>query len=364
MNRAHFLPGQRRILVIRPDRIGDVVLATPLIRALRKSFPTAYIAAMVRPNVQEVLWNNPHLDEILLYDPDGIHAGWGGFWRMVRTLRSKAFDTALLLLPVERIAWMLFFAGVPRRMGVGFKLYEALTFMRTVSRRRYIPLRHEADYCLDLGRAIGVSPDGLKTEIFLTDLEREQGADYLRKRGASLSGVKVGIQVGSGGSSPNWEPQRYVELARQILEQLSDVTIILTGSSEEKDYGYLFSSLSKGRIVPAYVELAEPTDGRVRLLASIISQLDLLITPSTGPMHIAAALGVPTVSLFCPLPACSPILWGPQGNVSCVVMPPASYCLSKCPRDPKVCKFEAITVERVVQAVNELLELLKQSKDV
>ena len=125
---------QERILVIRTDRIGDVVLATPLIRGLRRRFPGAYIAAMVRPYTRELLLQNPHLDEILVDDPDGAHAGGRGFWGQVRLLRKHRFDTALLLLPTERLAWILFFSGIRTRVSVGLRLYQALTFMKTVSR--------------------------------------------------------------------------------------------------------------------------------------------------------------------------------------------------------------------------------------
>ncbi len=183
----------RRILIVRTDRIGDVVLATPLIRALRRSFPDAYLAALVRPYTRDVLLHNPHLNDLLVDDPERDHAGRTGFWKQVRMLRSQRFDTALLLLPTERLAWMLFLAGIRRRIGVGTRLYQVLTFMRTVSRHKYVPLRHEADYCLDLGRAIGATDDGLRAEVFVTEEERKRASAILGQRG---------ILVGPEGEDP------------------------------------------------------------------------------------------------------------------------------------------------------------------
>ena len=123
----------RRILVIRPDRVGDVVLATPVIRALRRHFPDAFLAAMVRPATEPVLRGNPHLDEILIDDWEQTHAGTRGALDRRRLLRARRFDTALMLLPTERHAWMTVLAGIRTRIGVGTKLYQVLTFTRTVS---------------------------------------------------------------------------------------------------------------------------------------------------------------------------------------------------------------------------------------
>ncbi|NOY05678.1 MAG: glycosyltransferase family 9 protein, partial [Chlorobi bacterium] len=89
----------RRILIIRPDRIGDVIMATPLIRALRQTSPEAFIAALVRPHTAPLLRHNPHLDRILLDDFEGADGGRKGFRAKVRELRRLKFDTALMLLP-------------------------------------------------------------------------------------------------------------------------------------------------------------------------------------------------------------------------------------------------------------------------
>lgn len=194
----------RRILIVRTDRIGDVVLATPLIRAIRQTYPAAFIAVMVRPYTVSLLEENPSIDEIIVDDIDGKHKGRKGFWKQAAALRKRRFDTALLLLPTERAAWMLLCAGIRSRIGVGHKLYEMLTLMRTVSRHHYIPLRHEADYCLDLGRAIGVRSNDLSTEIFLTEKERVNAWKLLETLGVdhpnfvSVGRTIIGINPGAG----------------------------------------------------------------------------------------------------------------------------------------------------------------------
>ncbi|MDL1891990.1 glycosyltransferase family 9 protein [Sphingobacteriales bacterium CHB3] len=328
----------RRILVVRTDRIGDVVLATPLIRALRRTFPDAFIGAMVRPYTRDVLLHNPHLNEIIIDDPSGEHAGRSGFWKQVMALRQRRYDTALLLLPTERAAWMLFWAGIPRRVGVGTKLYGVLTFMQGVSRRKYIPLRHEADYCLDLARKIGVLTDDLSTEVFLTSDERKRGKEILREAGAKEDDLLVGFHIGSGNSAPNWEPAKYGELAEFLIRRTpKSLKIIFTDGTNT-------ASLPRN---PHLIDLRAKLT--LRELMSVLSHERVLFSSSTGPMHIAAALRVPTVSLFCPLTACSPTLWGPKGNDAHVILPHEGYCSKQCPGDPKVCRLDDPSVERVAE---------------
>jgi heptosyltransferase-2 len=347
----------RRILVIRTDRIGDVVLATPLIRALRQTFPSAFIAAMVRPHTKDILLKNPHLNDILLDNSENKHRGRGGFWRQVKTLRRYKFDTALLLLPTERLAWMLLCAGIRTRISVGLILYEVLTLMKTVSRRKYVPLRHEADSCLDLGRAIGVKDDNLAVEVFLLDSEREGARDILRSRGISNEArdgsFVVGIHPGGGKSAPNWHIERYVELV-DLLLQRDNLRIVVTGSQQEKDFSKHFRRLDSLRIADLIGQVT------LRELIALISHYAVLVSASTGPMHIAAALKVPTVSMFCPLTACSPRLWGPQGNVAEIVLPPENYCEHQCPGDPHICDFEGgVDPTTIDDRVMEMLARLK-----
>ncbi|HXG00893.1 MAG TPA: glycosyltransferase family 9 protein [Bacteroidota bacterium] len=333
-----------RILVVRTDRLGDVVLATPLIRALRQTFPDAFIGAMVQPYARDLLLHNPHLNDIFVDDPKGEHAGRRGFWKQVKALRSRRYDTALLLLPTERAAWMLFFAGIPRRIGTGTKFYGVITGMRGVSRHKYIPLRHEADYCLDLGRKIGVRTNDLSTELFLTEQERDLAREILRQAGAEDDDILLGFHVSNGNSAPNWEESRYGELAELIVARTPEsVKIVYTDTKNQP-------SLPAGkRILDLRGKLT------LRELMGVLTHLRFLFSSSTGPMHMAAALRVPTISLFSPLSGASPTLWGPQGNQATIIFPPEGYCQQRCPGDPKKCRLEEITVEHVAEIMLQWL---------
>jgi len=326
----------RRILVVRTDRLGDVVLATPLIRALRQTFPDAFIGAMVQPYARDLLLHNPHLNDIFVDDPRGEHAGRRGFWRQVRALRTRRYDTALLLMPTERAAWMLFFAGIPRRIGVGTKFYGVITGMRGVSRHKYIPLRHEADYCLELGRTIGVRTNDLTTELFLTEQERQRGWEILQSAGAQERDTLLGFHVSNGNSAPNWQAERYSALAELITTRTTEnVKIVFTDAKNDTPL------VRSKRILDLRGRLT------LRELMGVLTHLRCLFSSSTGPMHMAAALRVPTISLFSPLSGASPTLWGPKGNDATIIFPPEGYCQVRCPRDPKKCTLEEISVEQV-----------------
>ncbi len=184
--------------------------------------------------------------------------------------------------------------------------------------------RHEAEYSMDLARSIGVRTDDVTPEIHLTP---EEDARAQARRAAEGTRRRViGLHTTSGRSAPNWAPENWRRLARRL--RASDrVRVVVTDN-----------------VVPA--ELADlegveyPNVGAdLRGAMVTLQSLDLLVSASTGPMHMAAALKVPTLSLFCPLPACEPALWGPVGNTADFVLPEAEYCRDRCPGDPHVCRL-------------------------
>ena len=334
----------RRILIIRPDRIGDVVLTTPLIRAVKKSFPGSFVGVMVGSNAAPLLLHNPNVDVLITDDPEGKDSGQRGFWRMVKFLRSHKFDTGLMPLPRERHAWMMLLAGISTRIGVGGKLFQIITGTQSVSRNKYIPLRHEADYVMDLGRKIGVTDDTVLPELFPSDDEKNSALQRLASKGISPTKPIVGINPSSGGSVPNWTLGRYIELIEVLAKRYQ---IVINISNKDDEIEKMLTPVLRPGIV---------TDrGDVRELIALCASIDVLVSSSTGTMHIAAALGVPTVSLFCPLPACSPQLWGPLGNRAEIILPGLNYCQSQCPKDPKNCPLEDISVATVVQRVEKVL---------
>ena len=127
----------KRILIVRTDRVGDVVMITAIPREIKKLYPDAFVATLTQPNTAKILENNPYIDEIITDD-----LSKDTFWKVVKKIKSLKFDYGLLVHSTERAAYQLFWAGVKQRIGVGKILYQVITLMKSVSRNRYNPLRH------------------------------------------------------------------------------------------------------------------------------------------------------------------------------------------------------------------------------
>ena len=334
---------QLRILLSRIDRIGDVVLSTAIPREIKKAFPNSFVSVLVKKYTKDIYLDNPYVDEIILFDGEDDNKP-KTFWQLVEEIRKFKFTHAFMLLPNERLNWILFFSGIPNRIGVGHKLYQFLSFSKYVDRRKYIPLRHEADYCLDMVRKIGIEPKSNEPEIFLTKEEIIK-RDELKKKFAPNKELIIGITTTSGKSSPNLTVEKYKKLIIRLSIE-NNIRVIVTDNKTP------FNINNIPKVIYPNIGLS--------LRDSIInfSALDVLVSASTGPMHICAALKVPTISIFCPLPACSPKLWGPLGNKSEIILPEENYCSTVCPGDPHICDFSGnggIDSEKVYKKIKSFV---------
>lgn len=312
-----------RLLVARIDRIGDAVLSTPIPREVKYAKPDSFVAVLVRQETKAIYLNNSNVDAILTIDNE--RGNLKPFWQMIGEIRKYDLSHAFMLLPQERLNWILFLSGIPYRLGVSRKLYQFLTFTKYVSRRKYKPLRHEADYCLDMIRRIGMQPKSIHPEIFLSrdeEIKKEELRKLLKQNGEIL----VGVNTTSGKSAPNISTGEYRKLIDLLLAN-KNFKVVVTDNEPPIEI--------KNIKEIEYINEGKP------LRESIVnfSTLDVLVSASTGPMHICAALNVKTLSLFCPLTACSPKLWGSLGNQSVVILPRENYCSNVCPGDPHICDF-------------------------
>ncbi|MHB9010917.1 MAG: glycosyltransferase family 9 protein [Ignavibacteriaceae bacterium] len=340
---------QKRILIVRQDRIGDVVVSTSIPRAIKKQWTDSYVAVLVSSYTKDIYLNNPYVDDIIIYE-DVPFKSINNFVKRVKEIRRNKFTHALMLLPSKRINYLLFLSGIRKRIGVGEKFYQFITFVKGVSRHKYIPLRHEADYCMDLARRIGIKSNDYAPKIYLSETEK----NYVKETRFRLLGenkIIVGIHSSNGHSAPNLPVRTYLQLIKR-LQNTNRFKIVVTDN-----------------IVPPEMQNLEgveyPNDGS-DLRNSILNfaALDILISSSTGPMHIAAALGIKTLSMFCPLPACSPKLWGPLGNDNTIILPEENYCNINCKNHPKDCTFEGnggISIGKILFALNSVAEEYKKS---
>jgi ADP-heptose:LPS heptosyltransferase len=325
-----------RILIARTDRIGDVVLSTAIPREIKRNNPKAFVAVLVKEYTKDIFLENPNIDEIVVYNPQE------SFLKTVLAIRKFNFSDAITLLPDKRINWLLFYAGIKTRTVNGFKFYQFITNSKSVFRRKYKPLKSEAEYCLDTIRKLGMNVESNASEIHLSSDEKKISESI---RGKYLGKSLIGVHASSGSSAPNMKTAEYVKLVKQLAAK-PDIQLFVTDNNPREELlnieGVVYPNIGK------------------TLRESIInfSALDVLISASTGPMHLSGALKVATLSLFCPMTACSPILWGPMGNKVKYVIPDKEYCLKKCPGDPKKCFFEGDGGINSEKVLNELKELI------
>ena len=150
------VPPPKRMLVIRLDRLGDVILSLPAVQALRERFPHAFIAMMVRPACRDVVKGHPAVDEVISYEKDGAHRGVRDTIRFALRLHREEFDTALVLHPSNRSHWIPWLAGIPTRIGYDRKCAWLLS--HRVPHRKQEGAKHEAVYTLELLAPFDIAP--------------------------------------------------------------------------------------------------------------------------------------------------------------------------------------------------------------
>src|ERR1035437_8489232 len=212
-------------------------MITPMIREIKKNFPNCFLATLTQPNTANIFTNNPYLDEIITDDLNKE-----SFWRIVKQLRERNFTDGLLVYPTERAAYQMMLAGIKTRVGVGHKLYEVISGMRSVDRHNYIPLKHETDFCMDTVRKIGVKSDRL-------DVEKKEVFEFLNKYSIEDNDFKIMLHTGSLGSAPNWSEDKYLHFVKEILTmQIPNLKILLTAIEMSDNFLKSVESLKDNRI--------------------------------------------------------------------------------------------------------------------
>ncbi|MBU1090827.1 MAG: lipopolysaccharide heptosyltransferase II [Candidatus Omnitrophica bacterium] len=340
--------GFKRIVITRTDRIGDVLLSTPVIKALRDRYADAFIAMIVRPYAKDIVADNPYLDQVIIYDKGGKQRSWLGSYRFARNLSKKKFDLAIILHPTNRMHLISFLAGIPRRVGYNRKLGFLLT--GGLKYDKQLGEKHESEYNFDLLRTLNIETQERNLFMPLREESEEWADELLEDEGIKKSDRLLAINPGASCPSKIWPDQRFAESANRLIEKYGFRVIVISGPREIR----LADKVARGIDHPV-VNLAGKTS--ISQLASIIKRCDLFISNDSGPVHIATALGVPVVSIFGRnQQGLSPRRWGPLGRrdkilhkeVGCI------KCLAHhCVEEFKCLK--AIEVKDVVQAAESIL---------
>lgn len=339
------IKGKKRFLVVRTDRIGDVVLSTPVPEAIKRKYPNSQVSMLVSPYTRDIFNHNPWVDEVITDNRNGFR----GFLKLVKSLRNKKFEVAVLLHPTIRLAFLLFLSGVKVRIGTGYRVYGFLFNHKIYLHRKTID-KHELEYNLNMLAPLGIFKEKMMPRVYLSPEEERYSKRIFKDLNIMEEDIKIVIHPGSGHSSLNYPLEKFALLADKLIEGFS-AKVILTGSQNELKLSEKMRAWMRNQPI----DLTGQTN--LRGLSSLLKGADLLISNSTGPMHIASALGTPVVALFSPLFVASPKRWGPYGEGHEIILPPVGTC-HKC--KPSKCThfncMEKIDPEEIISRVKRILK--------
>ena len=335
-----------RILLIRTDRIGDVVLTLPAATMLKRHFPNAQIDFLTRKYTTPLVEMYQDVDAVRYYEPEGIHRGFRGHLALANELRQYYYDAAFLFHPRVELAWVLFQAGIPIRVGTGFRWYSALFFNYKWYEHRKTGQRHELEYNLNLlQRFIPVDYQQVEFRFRIPEELEHWWATYRQEH--ELPERYAIVHPGSGGSAPNLTEDQYIQLIDSILKN-TGLPVLLTGIPQELPK--LNTLQAAFPDAPVFIPGTEFT---LPQLTVIIARAALFASTSTGPLHIANAFGVPVMGFYCPAAPCSPTRWGPYGQQKWTLVPPVAPCRwckpEKCPHGNCLAHIPGDAIQKLVK---------------
>ena len=336
----------RNILIVRTDRIGDVVLSLPMAGLIKKHFPGCRVTFLLRNYTKELATDHPFIDEVLvLKERDKkilLNAN-------VKMLREKSFDTCIVVSPTFLTALMIFLSRIKNRIGSGYRLYSFL-FTKKVFEHRKFAGKHELEFNINLLKAIDideeVSVDNVRFDLRVNSSSLEKVRRILHDLNINSNKKLIIVHPGSGGSAIDLPVEKFSELVVK-LSNLDNLTVLITGDENEQNISKTVAGKGKAINLAGRFNLSE--------MVALINMCSLFITNSTGPIHIAAALGKTTIGFYPKIVVCSPERWGPYTNKKAVFLPKID-CFD-CTREQceKLNCMNSIDIDEVI---NEAVKLL------
>jgi lipopolysaccharide heptosyltransferase I len=331
-----------RILIVRLSAIGDVIHAIPVLCALREGLPQAFLAWVVEGTMGDVLEGHPALDELVRV-PRRWWKSPRVVWRMRQRLRSLRFDIAIDLQCLTKSAVTAWLSGAPRRIG------KAGADGRELSRWFNNELvetggAHVLEHYLTMLRPLGIESPSVQFDLPERAVDAESAGRFIRKNG--LVGRRFAVlNPGAGWPSKIWPAERYGALARRLHDAHGIESIAAWGLKTELPMAETIVGMSGG-----HAHLAPPTT--MMQLAAICRRAAIFVGSDTGPMHLAVAVGTPTISMHGPSRADWCGAYGPQ-NIRLQVRYEDGSSLERRRADDAA--MRAITVEMAAQACDQLL---------
>ncbi len=340
----------KRIIVRGTNWVGDAMMTMPALRELRRLFPDAHITLATRSWAKGLFVGAEFVDELQINDGRGLRS----FFQQVRAWRSGRFDLAILLTNSFQSALVAALAGIPVRIGYAAD-GRARLLTNAIEQPEWRSTRHEIFYYLRIVAELewlftqqqtflDVQPDA---SLEISDIRKDEARSLLQRHGVHEDRPVIALCPGSINSrAKRWPAESYAVLADRCVDTLG-AQILLIGSKEELDV----SRQVADRMHNKPIMLTGQTD--ISEVVAVLSVADLLVTNDTGPAHISAALGRPTLVIFGPT---NPLTTRPFSPFAEIIRHPpecAPCMLRDCPIDHRC--MTAITPDEVFSRAREIM---------
>jgi heptosyltransferase-2 len=320
-----------RFLIVRPDRLGDMILTLPMAAALRQARPEDTVIVLGNEYNATLAEICPDVDEVIVVN----RAARSG--DLSAAMKKAQADVAFFPVPRFPLALAGWVARIPVRIGTGYRWYSSL-FTKKVYEHRKNAERNEAEYNVRMLRAVGIEVPGAPyPHLNLPDTDP-----------TGLPDRYCVIHIPVGGSAPPWGTTNFVHLFDQLAVRYQ-WDFVLTGSASEREF--LFTVAEELKHLGARIHIR--TKDSLLELAEVLRRAQLVISGSTGPGHIAAALGTPTIGIFPLKTTLSRERWGFRGHRA-INLAPRAKLKSECPNCKACSCIGTIGTEQVLEAVNSL----------
>ena len=332
----------KNALIIKLRYIGDVLLATPTVRAIKAAQPDVRVTMMVNRGTEDVLFENPDLEEVVVLDKGSLAAQS----RLIVGLRSRRFDTVIDLTDGDRSAFLSWISGASVRIGFNDEhRWRGKYYTQVVQSAPGV--QHRIDRDLDALKPMSIQAGSKDLHLRVTPEEVDSADQLLDQLGVQRSQSMVILQPGARYWFKAWPPERYAELADRVTSQYG-CHVLIGGSSADLDLAQQIRQMAKSR--PTIMA------GRttIKQFAAIAKRSALFVGSDSGAMHIAAAVGTSVVALFGPS---NPREWGPRGGPAEILYKEIDcrICFHPtCTRGEENC-MRRISVEEVIAAAQKLL---------
>jgi heptosyltransferase-2 len=342
-----------KILVIRLSSLGDVILSTPVLGALKGRFPHSHIYFLTKTRYGAVLKADPRVYSLIEFDEEGKHKGFSGFMKLVSEMRSHDFD--LLVDLHANLRSFLLRRLVKSRIKLKYNSHRLLRFMMVHFKSLTSRVLHTVDSYLEVLKKIDVEAKDKKPRIFLSREEMSFSENFLLEHKVAKDDIIVGVHPGAKWQTKRWDESKFNLVCKEVVSKFNCRVLLIGDSREDKLVKNVKAGLPKKDVLEAFGLPLGRTMG-------LIKRCDCLVTNDSGPMHVASALQVPVVVIFGPThPRLGFAPVGSENVVLCADVecsPCSLHGEKKCSKKSRLC-MDLIEPETVVGAVERLIKAKK-----